>query len=49
LSDDRKFIRYEYLSSISSSVGIIRYYVVPISKIGTRGPVKDLGTVVLGG
>jgi len=49
LSDDRKFMRYEYLSSISLSVGIIRYYIVPISKIGTRGPVEDLGPVVLGG
>lgn len=49
LTDDRTSMNYKYLSKVKTSVGLISYFIVPISKLGTKGPVNFLGTIVLRG
>ena len=49
LIDDNKSMNYKYLSKIKTSVGLISYFIVPVSKLGTKGSASFLGSVVLRG
>ena len=49
LTEDKVSMSYKYLSKVKTSVGLISYYIVPISKLGTKGSINFLGTIVLRG
>ena len=49
LTDDSRFMNYTYLSKVKTSVGLIRYFIVPISKLGTKGPLRSVGSIVMRG
>ena len=41
--------RYRYLSELKTSVGLIRYYLVGVTKNGAIIGPSDIGSLVLGG
>jgi len=49
LTEDKTFMNYTYLSKTKTSVGLISYFVVPVSKLGTKGPVRSIGSIVMRG
>lgn len=49
LTEDKTFMNYTYLSKTKTSVGLINYFVVPVSKLGTKGPVRSIGSIVMRG
>jgi len=49
LTEDRRFMNYTYLSKTKTSVGLVSYFVVPVSKLGTKGPTRSIGSIVMRG
>jgi hypothetical protein len=49
INEDQLFSSYRYLSKVKTSVGLLSYYVVPVSKLGTRGQIISLGKIILRG
>lgn len=43
------FSSYRYLSKVKTSVGLISYFIVPVTKIGNRGPIVNAGDIILRG